>query len=210
MDKQNKYETCVTDTGCTYCETRHGSISRDDNNPHPETLAEYTNCYLKGNVQVADLANCPVIPYCLDRSLDPTVVLIKSILKNYPLMDLVNTFGLMEAWPLIDWQSLAQEVQDQGLDADQKMALLESRCIDLSAMIRAQESFWYKPCEELYYRTDQEQYHPFYKANAPQYCDDGSSNQNTNQAISLLAAVQSLNYALNEDESARTNNVSVM
>lgn len=50
MDKQNKYETCVTDTGCTYCETRHGSISRDDNNPHPETLAEYTNCYLKGNV----------------------------------------------------------------------------------------------------------------------------------------------------------------
>lgn len=60
----------------------------------------------------------------------------KDNLKVYPLLDLVGTFGLYEAWPEIDWQRIDSEIKEDELDDDEKMDYLNLLCIDLPGMIR--------------------------------------------------------------------------
>ena len=91
----------MTDGGCTYCEHNGGAVSRDENNPHPRKINIYEGCYNGGD--------CPVIPYCLDRRINPATVMTEENLNYYPLLDLVETFGLYEAWPEIDWQSIDED-----------------------------------------------------------------------------------------------------
>lgn len=82
-------------------------------------MAEYAPCY-----NVDTLAQCPVIPYCLDRTIKPNIVFTPEILKKYDLEELVDIFGLDEAFEEIPWERIAEEIDEEDFTNDQKMVHL--------------------------------------------------------------------------------------